>query len=170
MSNNSNANPTLKQLGIVMIVLGLFCTIFAPLVSAAIAMVIGITLTIGGAFYFYHTFIGQLGGNKLLNILFSILTLWAGLFMVFHPMLGIMTLVQITMIYFLVGGVFEVINSFQMRSRKDWWVSGILGALNIIFAVILISRADIGAWLLGFLIGINLTLKGSFLLILSSKD
>ena len=169
MSNVSSANSKLKNLGIVMIVLGLFCSIFAPLVSASIAIVIGVALTIGGAFHGYQTFADG-GSRKALNILVSLLTLWAGLFMIFHPMLGIMTLVQIAMLYFLIGGVFDVVAAFQLKPRKDWWIPLVMGALNIIFAVILISRADIGVWLLGLLVGVNLTIKGSIILMMSYNE
>jgi len=166
---SSEASSKLRTLGIVMIVLGIFCCIFAPLVSAAIAMVIGISLTIGGSFYGYQTL--SVGGpGKVLNFLISLLTIWAGLFMVFHPVIGIMTLVQVTMVYFLVGGVFDIVAAFQRRPSRDWYIPLIMGVLNIIFAVILLYRSDIAAWLLGLLIGINLTIKGTILLTLSYSD
>ncbi len=165
----SNAHSKLRNLGIVLIVLGLFCTIFAPLVSASIALVIGIALTIGAVFNIYLIF-SDGGSRKILNILFSLLTLWAGLFMVLHPVLGIMTLVQVAMIYFLVGGIFDIAGAFQIKPSKNWWLPLVMGILNLIFAVILISRADIAIWLLGFLIGINLTIKGSILLVASHTD
>lgn len=169
MSDVSNANSSLKTLGIVLIVLGLFCAIFASFVSAMIAWGLGIALTIGGGYHGYHTF--RVGGpNKNMEILISLVTLLAGLFMVFHPVKGINTLVQIAMLYFLIGGVFDIVVAFTRRASKGWQVPLVIGLLNIIFAVILISRAEIGAWLLGVLIGINLILKGSILVSLSTSD
>lgn len=169
MSNPTNQNLKLRNLGIVMICLGLFCSVFAPLVSASIAIVIGVALVIVGALHVYHS-ITHGGPRKRIGILISLLTLLAGLFMIFKPMTGIMTLVQIAMLYFLIGGIFDIVEAFQIKPSKDWWVPLVMGALNIIFAVILISRADIAIWLLGLLVGVNLTIKGSIILMMSYND
>lgn len=164
------AKSKVRTLGIVMIVLGIFCCIFSPFVSASITVVIGIMLTIAGVFQGFQSFSFGWGFGKILNILFSLLMIWAGLFMVFHPVLGTITLIQVAMIYFLIGGIFEIFSSFRLKPRKDWWVTLVMGLINIIFAAILFNRTDIAVWLLGLLIGLNLTLKGMILLTLSSTD
>ena len=148
-------------LGIALIIIGLAAIAF-PLVSTIAAkVVLGWLFLIGGVVLVIHAFSAQGWGGVLWNLLIGILYLFAGAWLAFFPLTGLLTLAILLAILFLAEGVFEVIMAFRVRPHEGWGfllLSGIAAiAVGLIIAAGLPGTAT---WALGLLVGINLLFSG----------
>jgi uncharacterized membrane protein HdeD (DUF308 family) len=155
------ASSRLLWLGIAMTVLGLVAIVF-PMVSTIAAVLLvgwvfafaGVLMTMG-AFSVHGTehFFGAL--------LIGLLTLIAGLFLMFNPIAGAVTLTILLGVLFLIQGSFEVALAFEMRPNANWIWMLLSGAASIILAIIIaIGLPGISTIALGILLGINFLSTG----------
>lgn len=164
------ANSKVRNLGFVYLVLGILCCFLSPIIGPMVSMVVGISLGIAGFFHFFSSFGISGFFGKIFGILFSFLLIGIGIFMVFHPVLGTITLVQVSMLYYFLGGILEIIGAFQWKPRDGWWSLLFIGILSLVFASILWNNADAALWLIGLFLGINLSFKGLGLLSLTYSN
>ncbi len=96
---------------------------------------------------------------SLISALFGILI---GIYLIWRPLAGVLTLTLAVAIYFGAQGVTQIITAIQQRSVLGSWVWVVLGGVvNILLAAIIISGwPGTAEWTLGLLFGINLLMWG----------
>jgi len=148
-------------LGILMIVVG-FIAIGTPLMmTIAMNIFIGWMLAFIGAAEVVHAFSSQEWGGFLWELLVGVLTTLAGLFVVFYPMAGAVTLTLVLAIWLIISGLMKVIMGFQLRPEPGSGVIIFGGALALLLGIVIYAEWPYsGAWVIGTLVGIHLIFDG----------
>ena len=102
------------------------------------------------------------------EILLGIVYVFAGFYLIFHPLSGLLSLTFLLILYLVFEGVLELIHGFQVRPRagSGWIIFD--GILTLILAILL-WRAwpSSSVWAIGTLVGISMLFSGFSRLMLS---
>ena len=147
--------------GILTIVFGLVA-MSAPLVSGlAITLLIGYLLLAGGIAMSIFAFQAPSLGKVLLKLLFAVLTVVAGLAVVFQPGLALAQLTLLLGIVFIVDGVMGFIVAWNVKPANGWgWMTA--NALIALALGVMILKGWPAASLvvIGVLVGVRLLFAG----------
>ncbi|MBS4166429.1 Uncharacterized protein NEOC65_001517 [Neochlamydia sp. AcF65] len=151
-----------------LIILGTIA-ITAPFIATlSIELMVGGIILLGGSAQLYKSFktIHEPGGA--LSLASAIISMLVGAFMLIYPMAGIQTLTLLTTIFFLAEGITKIRISLEIKGTPNWgWLlsSGIIALLMA--GIILSGWPETSLWIIGPLVGINMTLFGFSLLALA---
>lgn len=147
--------------GILTIVLGLLA-MSTPLVSGlAVTLLIGYVLLAAGVAMLIFAFQAPSLGKVLLKLLFAVLTLVAGLAVVFQPGLALAQLTLLLGIVFIVDGVMGFIVAWNIKPANGWgWMTA--NALITLALGVMILKGWPAASLVvvGVLVGVRLLFAG----------
>jgi uncharacterized membrane protein HdeD (DUF308 family) len=154
-------STTLMILGIVTIVLGVVA-MSAPLMAGAVAvMMIGFLLIGGGIMRTIFAFKCKSWGKGILVFLLGLLTLVAGIYVVSRPGAALVTFTLFLAAYFVVDGIFEIIEAFDLKPIQGWGWMLFGGIVSILLGLMIWKQWPLsGAWAVGILVGIKLIFAG----------
>mgnify|MGYP002713079728 CR=1 FL=1 len=146
--------------------LGGFVAILFPLpASLAVAAFVGWMFLISGALGLYAVFSDRLMPARGWLMLFAVLELVIGVWMLTNPLAGLISLTIIVGALFLVSGIGRLVLSFSFRGTRSFWLmllSGLIsGGLGLF---ILFTVPESSPILLGTLLAIELLVIGSTLI------
>ncbi len=148
-------------LGGVLILLGVVAVAFPLITTIAAKIFLGWLFLISGVVQIVHAFSTKKWSEFLLNVLVGVLYVFAGGWLAFFPLTGILTLTLLLAFMFIVQGVIEVGMAVRMRPVEGWvWMllAGVIaGAVGIMILAKLPSSA---AWAIGLLVGVNMISSG----------
>jgi uncharacterized membrane protein HdeD (DUF308 family) len=150
--------------GGLMVLTGVVAFLFPIFSSVAVVLMLGWLLIISGVFQA----ISLIGATNVphfwLQLISVVLSVVIGILFLRNPGQGLLTLTLLLIVFFMVEGMAKVIFALTIRPFPNWgWVlaSGVVGVL---LAIYLWSSLPItAAWLLGILVGIQLTSEGAAL-------
>ncbi|PUB15571.1 HdeD family acid-resistance protein [Yoonia sediminilitoris] len=153
--------------GGVMIVLGV-AALFVPMFSSLLVeILIGWLLTVSGCVILFGAFSIRGTSPFLWQLLVGLLTLAAGLLLLFFPLEGLLALSALLGILLLVTGVAQARFALWIHPAPGWgWA---LGSAVISFAlgcVILIALPKASTVVLGLMLGIDLASTGTAMIII----
>ena len=155
------ASSRMLWLGIAMAVLGFIAIVFPIVSTIAAVLLVGWVFVFAGALMTVGAFNIHGTGPFFGALLIGLLTLIGGLFLVFNPIAGAVTLTILLGVLFLIQGTFEVVLAFEMRPNPAWTWMLLSGAASIILAIIIaVGLPGISAIALGILLGINFLSTG----------
>ena len=150
--------------GVLMLLMGMFA-MGSPLVAGlSLAMMVGILLLVGG--------IGQLvfafkSGKGLFAIVFAVLTVVIGGYMISHPGAALASFTIFLALYLVFSGISEALMSFQLRPAKGWGMVTFSGLLSLLLGLMIWNQFPLsGAWAIGILVGIRLIFNGMTILMI----
>jgi uncharacterized membrane protein HdeD (DUF308 family) len=155
--------------GIILAALGLLA-IGAPLFATVVAVKLaGWLFLIGGIVGIVTFFTGREMPGSIWSFLTAALAILAGIYLLRHPFIGMMSLTLVLAAYFGAQGVTQIFTSLaHRRALKSWgWVlfSGIIDI--VLAAIILGGWPQTSAWVIGLLVGVNLFMYGLALIMTS---
>jgi uncharacterized membrane protein HdeD (DUF308 family) len=119
-------------LGILTVIFGVLA-IAAPFITGvAVAIFVGSLLVLTGISQLVHAFKAKMWGIGFWGTVIGLLSIAAGLYMIFRPGVGLAALTMLLAIYFLVDGISEIIAAFRIKPDQGWgWVlfNGIIAVL-----------------------------------------
>ena len=146
---------------ILMFVCGILA-ISLPLASSiGIVMLLSWLILFAGMSHLVFAFQSHNAGGFIWKILLAVLYIAAGIYMLMHPLLGVVTLTLILGIFFLLEGIVEIAFYFFMHGfRNSGWVlfDGIVSL--ILGAMIWRQWPSSSVWVIGTLVGISLMFIG----------
>jgi uncharacterized membrane protein HdeD (DUF308 family) len=152
---------TLMAVGVVAIVIGCVAILVPAVAAVATAIFIGWILIIAGAFLVAGAFMAQTVGSVLLRLVWAILTVIVGLFLIVEPDSGTLTLTLILGLYFLFMGITRIAVAFSARGQQGAGLVGLSGIAGLLIGILVLvefpSSAD---WAIGLLVGIDLIFAG----------
>jgi uncharacterized membrane protein HdeD (DUF308 family) len=157
----SEIGSKVRNLGIVLIVLGAL-SIWAPQVSGkTLAVVIGLLLVLGGIGRTMFSWIAPSWGSALLRAAVGVLTVIAGVYMLMQPEVGSRALAIVLMIYLFADGITSLIMALRMPPvvSGGWMLLGALASIALGVLMWMQWPAS-GELAVGVLIGIKLILDG----------
>lgn len=154
-------STALLILGIVTIVLGVLAMMAPMMAGAAVALLVGFLLIAGGIMRTIFAFKCKSWGKGIIVFLLGLLTLLVGLYMVARPGLALASLTLFLAAYFMVDGIFEVIQAFDLKPLQGWGWMLFGGSVSILLGFMIWRQWPLsGAWAIGILVGIKLIFAG----------
>ncbi len=155
-------------ISIVMMIVGVLA-LAAPLAAGvAVAGVVAWGLLILGVLHLWFAWHTRGAGALLWEALIAIVYLFAGVFILMHPLAGLVTLTLLLGSYLLVKGIAEIIGSFSTRGvpGSGWLlVDGVVSL--ILSGMIWFHLPSAAIWMIGTLVGFSFLFSGFSRLFLS---
>jgi uncharacterized membrane protein HdeD (DUF308 family) len=147
-------------LGVLWTIAGVLCLGATGFASVAAIFWVGALLAIGGAVSLVAGFRGHSAGAVILGIL----SLVVGVLTFIHPGAGLLSLTLLLIGYFFIGGLFRVATALIDRDH-GWGFECISGLCAIAIGVVAARSWPVSSfWLLGTLVGVELLLRGIFMM------
>jgi uncharacterized membrane protein HdeD (DUF308 family) len=155
-------------LSILLIVAGLFALLIPFVSGIGITLFFGWAMIISGVTHFIFAFKSHTTGTVIWELLLGAVYLFAGVYLILHPLAGLVTLTLFLACYLFFEGIFEIIQFFQIRPRHGaGWL--LFDAIVTLILAIMIWRAwpASSVWVIGTLVGISMLFSGFSRLMLS---
>ncbi len=145
--------------GIASTVIG-FCAFIWPFsATVAATLVVGGFLTVAGALSLAAGLFGHGHEGRGYTITFGILSLIVGIWMLFEPVTGAISLTLLVAVWLLVRGIMEIVWGARMQRHKGMMI--LLGVVNIILAIVVFATMPVSALTLpGYILGISFLFGG----------
>ena len=157
----SRSWKALMFVGVAAIVLGCIAILVPAVASVGTAIFIGWVLLIVGAFMFAGAFSAHSVGTLLWRILWALLTVIVGLWLILEPHNGTLTLTLVLGIYFLFMGLTRITIAFIARGQPNAGWLGLSGACGLLIGILVLAKFPSSAdWAIGLLVGIDLIFAG----------
>jgi uncharacterized membrane protein HdeD (DUF308 family) len=155
-------------LSVLMIVAGILA-IASPLVAGiTIDVLVAWLLIFSGAVHLVFSWNTRSAGGLLWELLLGILYIFIGVYLLMHPLAGLMSLTIALAIYLFLEAILEFILGFTLRPLPGTgWL--FLDAIITLILAVLIWRTwpSSSEWILGMLVGISMLFSGTSRLMLS---
>ncbi len=155
-------------LSVLLILAGIFAILIPAVSGIAVTLIFGWALILSGITHFIFAFKTHTTGGVLWELLVGAVYLFVGVYLLVHPLAGLLTLTLFLAIYLFFEGVLEVIQSIQIRPRHgaNWLL--IDGIITLILAIMIWRSWPAGTvWVIGTLVGISMIFSGLSRLMLS---
>jgi len=155
-------------LSVLMIVAGILA-IASPLVAGiTIDVLVAWLLVFSGAVHLVFSWNTRSAGGFLWELLLGILYIFIGVYLLMHPLAGLMSLTIALAIYLFLEAILEFILGFTLRPLPGTGWLFLDATITLILAV-LIWRTwpSSSEWILGMLVGISMLFSGTSRLMLS---
>ena len=107
-------------------------------------------------------------GGVIWQVLLGVLYIGIGLYLVVHPIAGLVTLTLALAIYLFAEGLLELILSFQVRPHQGWGWLLFDGIVTLVLAIMIWRTWPASTeWVIGTLVGISMIFSGTTRLMLS---
>jgi uncharacterized membrane protein HdeD (DUF308 family) len=147
-------------LSILLILAGIAAILIPPVIGLGVTLFIGWLLVFSGITHFVFAWKSHSAGAILWEILVGLVYLFAGCYLILHPLAGLLSLTLILAVYLFIEGVFEIILSFQIaHSGRAWMIFD--GIVTLILAFMIWRTWPVSTvWAIGTLVGISMLFSG----------
>ncbi len=151
----------LMWLGAALLIVGVVAVAF-PMVSTLVAaLFVGWLLVVTGALGLFVAFPIRGAGPFFGALLFSLLSIAAGVFILARPTIGELALTISLGALFMVQGAFEAGLAFEFRPARGWGWMLLSAAASVVLSIIILSGLpQLSLVTLGILIGVNFISSG----------
>lgn len=161
VSGGSVSTNAIKWVGILLMVLGAVAILVPAFAGFTVTIFIGWVLVVGSVFLFASAFSNRSGLGLVVGIIWAVLALIAGLWILINPDKGLKALTLIVMLYFLVSGVFKLGISFGARGTPGIGWLALNGVLSVVIGLIVLAdMPEAAEWAIGLLLGIDFIFSG----------
>ncbi|HEY0390771.1 MAG TPA: HdeD family acid-resistance protein [Solirubrobacterales bacterium] len=151
----------LMTVGILAILIGCVAIVVPAVASVGTAIFIGWILVIAGAFLIAGAFMAHSIGTVILRLVWALLTVIVGLWLIVEPHNGTLTLTLILGIYFLFMGLTRIAVAFAGRGQQGAGLVGLSGVAGLLIGILVLANLPSSAdWAIGLLVGIDLIFAG----------
>jgi uncharacterized membrane protein HdeD (DUF308 family) len=145
--------------GILAVVVGLFALLLPGITVLVLALFLGIGLVISGIVQATVALRVQHGApGRWWVAIFGIITVLAGIFVIFHPGAGVALLVVGLLLWFLFAGINDLFVASQTAEHRGWNIA--MGVLALLAVVILLFNLGAAVGTVAFLAGFGFLLRG----------
>jgi uncharacterized membrane protein HdeD (DUF308 family) len=155
-------------LSILLILAGLLAICIPSVSGIAITLIFGWLMIVSGVTHFIFAFKSHTTGAVIWELLLGAVYLFAGVYLIMHPLAGLVTLTLFLACYLFFEGIFEIIQFFQIRPRHGaGWL--LFDAIVTLILAVMIWRSwpFSSVWVIGTLVGISMLFSGFSRLMLS---
>jgi uncharacterized membrane protein HdeD (DUF308 family) len=155
--------------GILMLICGMLAIAMPLASSIGLVILLGWLILFAAIWHLIFAFHSHSKGAILWKVLLALLYGFIAVYMLVHPLLGVLSLTLLLACFLLIEGVMEIILYFSIRSHSNsGWVllDGIITLL--LGGLIWFHWPSSSAWVIGTLIGISLIFSGISRIMLSS--
>jgi uncharacterized membrane protein HdeD (DUF308 family) len=151
----------LMAIGIVAIGVGCIAILVPAVASVGTAIFIGWILLIVGAFLVAAAFSAHSVASLLLRLVWAVLTVIVGVWLIVEPHNGTLTLTFVLGVYFLFMGLTRITVAFIGRGQPNAGWVGLSGVCGLLIGILVLVKFPSSAdWAIGLLVGIDLIFAG----------
>ena len=151
----------LMAIGVVAIFVGCVAIVVPAVASVGTAIFIGCILVVAGIFLVAAAFSAHSIGTVVLRLIWALLTVIVGVWLIAEPHNGTLTLTVILGIYFLFMGLTRIAVAFAGRGQPGAGLVGLSGAAGLLIGILVLAKLPSSAdWAIGLLVGIDLIFAG----------
>jgi uncharacterized membrane protein HdeD (DUF308 family) len=152
---------TLMVVGVLAIFVGCVAIVVPEVAAVGTAIFIGWILLIAGAFLVAAAFSAHSIGTVVLRLLWAALTVIVGVWLIFEPHNGTLTLTLVLGIYFLFMGLTRIAVAVAARGQQNAGLLGLSGVCGLLIGILVLAKFPSSAdWAIGLLVGIDLIFAG----------
>ncbi len=167
MAQLSRHSTAIKVLAVVMIVAGIFAIVQPMAFELFAEKVLGWVLVFVGLTRAFTAWSGHGFGEFLLQLLFGILVIIGGMYLLWNPIGGLESLTIVLTAFMLVEGISKLAMSFHNKEAAGFLAFS--GMVSLLIGVLLFANLQTAwTWAIGLLIGIDLVFGGFSLLTFGS--
>jgi uncharacterized membrane protein HdeD (DUF308 family) len=157
----SRSWKALMAVGVVAIFIGCVAILVPAVAAVGTAIFIGWVLLIVGAFLVAAAFSAHSVGTLMWRMLWAVLTVIVGLWLIVEPHNGTLTLTLVLGIYFLFMGLTRTTIAFIARGQPNAGLLGLSGVAGLLIGILILAKFPSSAdWAIGLLVGIDLIFAG----------
>jgi uncharacterized membrane protein HdeD (DUF308 family) len=151
----------LMTVGVLAIFVGCVAIILPAVFSLGAAIFIGCVLLVFGAFLTAAAFSAHSVGSLVVRLLWAMITVVVGLWLIVEPHNGTLTLTLVLGIYFLFMGLTRIAVAFAGRGQANAGLIGLSGVAGLLIGILVLAQLPSSAdWAIGLLVGIDLIFAG----------
>jgi uncharacterized membrane protein HdeD (DUF308 family) len=151
----------LMTVGVLAILVGCVAIVVPAVASVGTAIFIGWILVIAGAFLVAGAFTAHSISSVILRLLWALLTVIVGLWLIVEPHNGTLTLTLVLGLYFLFMGITRIAVAFAGHGRQGAGLVGLSGVAGLLIGILVLAKLPSSAdWAIGLLVGIDLIFAG----------
>lgn len=151
----------LMLVGVLAIFIGCIAILVPAVASVGTAIFIGWLLLFVGAVLVAAAFSAHSIGTLVLRMVWAILTVIVGLWLIVEPDNGTLTLTLVLGIYFLFMGLTRIAVAFVSRGQPNAGLLGLSGVAGFLVGILILAEfPDSADWAIGLLVGIDLIFAG----------
>ena len=151
----------LMTVGVLAILVGCVAILVPALAAVGTAIFIGWILVVAGAFLVAAAFAAHSVGSLVLRLVWAVLTVIVGVWLIVEPHNGTLTLTFVLGIYFLFMGVTRITVAFLGRGERGAGLVGLSGVCGLLIGILILAKFPSSAdWAIGLLVGIDLIFAG----------
>jgi uncharacterized membrane protein HdeD (DUF308 family) len=151
----------LMAAGVLAIFVGCIAILVPAVASVGTAIFIGWVLLIAGGFLIAAAFSAHSIGTVILRLIWALLTVIVGVWLIVEPHNGTLTLTLVLGIYFLFMGLTRIAVAFAARGQRNAGLLGLSGIAGLIVGILILAKFPSSAdWAIGLLVGIDLIFAG----------
>lgn len=155
-------------LSVLMIVAGVLAIIVPPAAGIAVTILVGWLLMFSGLTHFGYAWHTRSTGSMIWEILVGVAYVLVGGYVLFHPLLGMVSLTLALAIYLFAEAALEFVLAARLRPRTGSGWLFVDGIITLILAVMIWRTWPTStAWVLGTLVGISMLFSGISRLMIS---
>jgi uncharacterized membrane protein HdeD (DUF308 family) len=155
-------------LGVLMIILGIIAMLAPWEFGIVIALIIGWTAIFNGVAQIIYGIRTHSGGRTVLEVILGLIYIVAGIYLLMHPVGGLLVLTLFLACFLLVYGIFALVLAFHMRPLHGWgWVL-FDAIITILLGILIWAHWPLNSeWVVGTLFGISILVSGVTRLMMS---
>ncbi len=152
-------------IGVLSVITG-FLAMMAPYIAGlSVTIVVGALLSVNGVSHLIFAFKTGSFGKGLLTFVLGLLATGVGLYIVFNPGIGLLSLTLLLAVYFFLAGFSEIIGAFKMKPVKGWIWALIGGVASLLLGIMIGWQFPLsGEWAVGILTGIRMIFGGMWVI------
>jgi uncharacterized membrane protein HdeD (DUF308 family) len=151
----------LMTVGVLAIFIGCIAILVPAVAAVGTAIFIGWILLIAGAFLIAAAFSAHSIGSLIVRLIWAVLTVIVGVYLIFEPHNGTLTLTLVLGIYFLFMGITRITVAFLARGQQNAGWVGLSGVCGLLIGILVLAKFPSSAdWAIGLLVGIDLIFAG----------
>jgi uncharacterized membrane protein HdeD (DUF308 family) len=147
--------------GVALILLGMLAVGSPLLAAVAVNAVLAWLIVFAGVVHVILAFHAHRAGSLIWRLLVGLAYVVFGVYMLAHPALGVVSLTLVLASLFLIEGIFDIVQFFQMRSMQgSSWVL-IDGIVTLLLGLMIYMQwPSSSAWAIGTLVGVSMIISG----------
>ncbi|MFT3775493.1 MAG: HdeD family acid-resistance protein [Minicystis sp.] len=154
-------------LGVIFMVLGVLAIVVPFIGSLVTAIAIGWVMIVGGIVQGIHAVQNPGWAGRGWEIASSVLEVLVGILVVAFPVAGTVTLTLVLAAWFAAEGVLRIVRAVQHKNIPNWGWLMFDGVLSLGLGILILAGwPSTAVWALGLLVGVNLLIGGSSMLLI----
>ncbi len=152
-------------IGVLSVITGFLAMMVPYIAGLSVTIVVGVLLSVNGVSQLIFAFKTGSFGKGLLTFVLGLLATGVGLYIVFNPGIGLLSLTLLLAVYFFLAGFSEIIGAFKMKPVKGWIWALIGGVASLLLGIMIGWQFPLsGEWAVGILTGIRMIFGGMWVI------